>query len=257
MKINEILQEDAMLDEGWRERAIAGAAAAGIGAATVNGVAHLASLNDITSDQPQKVAQAPAQQKQDLSTVQAKAQKSVEKPEKKAQKSAYTPITGSKNEAILANVAQQHGITGVELAAFMAQMAHESANFADMVENGNGWKKYGTGKLAKNLGNKDMNDAERFKGRGFIQLTGRWNYNHYGKKIGMDLTSTWSNAHQAAQPEVAALIAVEFWKSRVQPKVSDFTDVAQVTKPINPKLNGIEDRENKFAKIANHMGIDV
>lgn len=255
MKINDIIVEQ-QLDEGPLAKAAGAAALAGAVGLAGNGVSHLASLGDITAQSPQKVAQAPAQQKQDLSTVQAKAQKSVDEPESKAQKSGYTPITGSKNEVILAQVAQEHGITGVELAAFMAQMAHESINFRDMVENGNGWKKYGSGKLAKNLGNRDMTDAERFKGRGFIQLTGRWNYNHYGKKIGMDLTSTWSNAHQAAQPEVAALIAVEFWKERVQPRVDDFTDVAQVTKPINPKLNGLEDRANKFAKIAQHMDIN-
>lgn len=252
MKIHEVIREDT-LEEGWKDKAAAGIAAAGIGAAAINGVHHLSGLNDITKD-TQKVAQAPAQQQQDLSTIQAKPQKSAEKPETDVQKSAYTPITGKKNEAILAKVAQANGITGVELAAFMAQMAHESANFGDMVENNPNIKRY---LKIKSLGNKNMNDAERFIGRGFIQLTGRWNYAHYGKKLGIDLTSTWSKAHQAADPKIAALIAVQFWKDRVQGKVADFTDVEAVTRPINPGLNGIEDRMNKFSKISKHMGIEA
>lgn len=250
------VQENAdIISEGPLGKAVGAAALAGTMGAAGYGAAHLASLNDITAQQPQRVAQAPAQAKQDLKTVQAKAQKSAAEPDSNPQKSAeYTPITGKKNETILARVAMANGITGVELAAFMAQMAHESWNFGDMVENNPNVERYA--KL-KSLGNKNMNDAERFIGRGFIQLTGRWNYEHYGKKIGMDLTSTWSAAHQAADPKIAAKIAVAFWKSRVQPNVQDFTDVAQVTKPINPGLNGLEDRERKFSKISAHMGIDT
>lgn len=253
----EMSDEIEIVSEGPLGKALGTAAVAGaIGMAGHGAMKTYDNLSNIDTQQPQKVAQAPVQVKQDLTKLEPKAQKSAEKQQKVAQKSGtYKPITGSKNEAILAKVAQEHGITGVELAAFMAQMAHESENFTDMVEDGTGWKKYGKGRVAKNLGNRDMNDAERFKGRGFIQLTGRWNYTHYGKKIGMDLTSSWSAAHQASQPEVAALIAVAFWKDRVQSRVSDFTDVVAVTKPINSGLHGLESRESKFQKIASHMGL--
>ena len=250
--------EIEIVNEGPLGKAIGTAAVAGaIGMAGHGAMKTLDQLSGIDTQQPQKVAQAPAQAKQDLSKLEPQAQKSVEKPETKAQKSGYTPITGSENEAILADVAQKHGIKGIELAAFMAQMAHESENFRDMVEDGNGWKKYGKGKMAKVLGNRDMNDAERFKGRGFIQLTGRWNYDHYGKKIGMDLTSSWSAAHQASQPEVAAEIAVAYWKDRVQRNVENYADVRAVTKKINSGLHGLESRNKKFVTIAKHMGIDV
>jgi predicted chitinase len=158
----------------------------------------------------------------------------------------YTPMTSSPNEMILANVAQASGITGVELAAFMSQMAHESEYFKDMVEDRPNIKKYSSGKTAKMLGNKSENDAKRFVGRGFIQLTGRWNYKWMEKELGIDLTSTWSNAHKAADPTIAAKIAVVFWKSRVRPKVSDWSDVKQVTAPINPKLHGIGSRATTF-----------
>lgn len=255
----EMSDDIELVNEGPLGKALGTAAVAGaVGLAGHGAYKTIDNLSSIDTNQPAKVAQAPAQVQRDLSTIDAKVQKSVEKPEKVVQKSAgYTPITNNKNEVILAKVAQAHGINGVELAAFMAQMAHESENFTDMVEDGTNWKKYGTGRTAKVLGNKNMNDAERFKGRGFIQLTGRWNYAHYGKKIGMDLTSTWSAAQQAADPKVAALIAVEYWKERVQGNVDDYADVTAVTKPINSNLNGLKDRQNKFNKIAQHMGIDA
>jgi len=41
----------------------------------------------------------------------------------------------------------------------------------------------------KTLGNNEPGDGARFKGRGFIQLTGRYNYTHYGLKINQDLVN--------------------------------------------------------------------
>jgi predicted chitinase len=164
----------------------------------------------------------------------------------------YTPLTSTTNEKILARVAKQNGIKGIELAAFMAQMAHESEDFTDMVEDNPNIDKY-AGRLAKALGNRNVNDAERYIGRGFIQLTGRWNYEWMQKSLGVDLTSSWSKAHQASEPKIAAKIAVEFWKQRVRPKVDDFADVAAVTKPINSRLHGLKHREARFSKMAYAM----
>jgi putative chitinase len=50
----------------------------------------------------------------------------------------------------------------------------------------------------------------------------------------------------AADPEVAAQVAIWFWKLRVQPRVDNFKDVRAVTRPINPRLNGLADRKDKF-----------
>ena len=215
------------LEEGKISKALGTAAVAGALAFGSNLSDKLPSTSDIANTDQAQVTQTV---KQDSKT------------------SDYNPITNSKNEVVLAKTAQANGIKDIELAAFMAQMAHESENFSDMVEDNPNIKKY-AGKLAKVLGNKSVNDAERFIGRGYIQLTGRWNYEWMQKKLGIDLTSTWSKAHQASKPEVAAQIAVEFWKSRVRPKVSDWTDVAQVTKPINSRLHGLNHREARFEKI--------
>ena len=61
----------------------------------------------------------------------------------------------------------------------------------------------------KDLGNKGNGDGERFCGRGYIQLTGRYNYTLYGKKLGVDLVY---NSNLASNREVAADILVLFLK---------------------------------------------
>ena len=245
--------EFTQLEEGWKDQMANAAMAAAIttGAAGA-GMALKDVGKQVPAQEPVKQVQvAPQQAKADLSKIEVPAKKA------EAPKAAYKPLTDNANELVLAKTAQANGITGVELAAFMAQMAHESQNFADMVEDNPNIKKYAKGPIARALGNKGMNDAERFIGRGFIQLTGRWNYEQMQKKLGIDLTSTWSKAHQASKPEIAAQIAVAYWKSRVAPKVQDFTDVRAVTKPINSGLHGLKHRQVRFEKLAKGMGLEV
>ena len=57
------------------------------------------------------------------------------------------------------------------------------------------------------LGNTGAGDGALFKGRGFVQLTGRANYTAYGKLLGMDLAA---QPDLANAPEVAALLLAAF-----------------------------------------------
>jgi hypothetical protein len=59
----------------------------------------------------------------------------------------------------------------------------------------------------KGLGNVKPGDGARFKGRGFVQLTGRANYEKYGLALGIDLAA---NADLANAPEVASLLLARF-----------------------------------------------
>ncbi len=61
------------------------------------------------------------------------------------------------------------------------------------------------------LGNTESGDGARFKGRGFIQLTGRANYRHYGALLGVDLLA---NPDLANAPEIAALLLALFLADR-------------------------------------------
>jgi putative chitinase len=167
-------------------------------------------------------------------------------------------VTDSPHEKLLTNTAVAAGIKGEELAQFLAQTAHETMNFQHMVEIGGSldFKKYEpkfvkdkTGKLiqvnpkAKTLGNVKKGDGARYKGRGYIQLTGRYNYKRAGRALGLPLEA---KPELVEKPEIAAKVAVWFWQSRVQPKVDDFYDTRAATKPINPGLKGLDDRKEKF-----------
>jgi predicted chitinase len=157
-------------------------------------------------------------------------------------------VTGSPHEKFLTKAAIAAGIKGEELAQFLAQTAHESHNFQSMVEYGGSldFRKYDpkyAPKKAKALGNKKVGDGAKFKGRGYIQLTGRYNYKRAGEALGLPLEA---NPELVEKPEVAAQVAVWFWKTRVQPKVDDFGNTPQATKPINSGLKGLQDRKDKF-----------
>ena len=203
------------LEEGWRSAlggaALAGAMALGGGAAD----AKMQPAPGIQAKAPTTQAQAPAQK--------------------------AGPVEQLKSVAIA------NGIRGTELAQFLAQCAHESANFASMEERGT--PSYFTKKYEKNprkakiLGNKVKGDGERYKGRGYIQLTGRDNYTRAGEALGLPLAQ---RPDLAARPDVAAKVAVWYWKNRVAPKIKDFTNTGAVTKKINPASRGLQSRKDQF-----------
>jgi peptidoglycan hydrolase-like protein with peptidoglycan-binding domain len=65
------------------------------------------------------------------------------------------------------------------------------------------------------LGNQGAPDGERFKGRGFIQLTGRANYKEHGAAIGLG-TQLIENPSLANQPDIAAKLLASFIKNKEQ-----------------------------------------
>ena len=157
-----------------------------------------------------------------------------------------TPITSSNLETTLRSFAIKAGIKGKELAQFLAQCAHETMNFNSLVELGDNFKNYDlkvNPQKAKTLGNTNPGDGERFKGRGFIQLTGRWNYTQAGQALGLPLDQ---KPQLLERPDVAAKASVWFWQNRVQPNVSNFTDTRAVTGFINPGLSGLQQRHGLF-----------
>ena len=149
---------------------------------------------------------------------------------------------GGFNESSLKAAMDKAGYTNkTERAMFLAQMAHESDNFkhAEEIHDGSDYEG------SKILGNTQPGDGKRYKGRGYIQLTGRWNYGHYGKMVGVDLIK---NPELAADPKVAADVAIAYWKERVNREAAKQGDVERVTYDINGGYNGLQDRINKFKK---------
>lgn len=149
--------------------------------------------------------------------------------------------TQTENMAFAYNHAVANGLEGDELNAYMAQLAHESDRFKTAEE-------YASGSAYENrrdLGNTQEGDGKRFKGRGFIQLTGRANYEAAGKELGVDLLADPSKV--ATDKNLAADVSLWFWKKNVRPRVQDFSDTRRITKIINGGYNGLDERKKFYS----------
>jgi putative chitinase len=140
--------------------------------------------------------------------------------------------------------------TPLRASAFLAQIAHESAELRFMEEL---WgpteqqKKYEPpSAVATSLGNTQPGDGFRYRGRGPIQITGRANYKKYGDKLGVDLVG---NPDLAATPQYAFSTAGLFWKSNGLNELADVQDFGAITKRINGGLTGLQERQ-KYYEIA-------
>lgn len=160
---------------------------------------------------------------------------------------------------------------------FLAQSAHESANFTRMKENlmysAKGLNEtfddyfgpfkedaddyaYQPRKIANyvydrvTLGNTKYGDGYQYRGAGLIQLTGKYNYdrfNNYLSKKGMYSLRVSGADDIAKNVELATISAMWYFQTRVLNKVDINTaSVAQVTKRINAKLLGLDDRKRKY-----------
>ena len=140
---------------------------------------------------------------------------------------------------------QTYGVDTMQrTAAFIAQLAHESGEFRWMEEI---WgptdpqRRYEPpGTLAARLGNTQPGDGKRFKGRGPIQITGRFNYTKYGALLGIDLTA---QPELAATPEIAFATAGLYWQSNGLNELADAGDFLKITRRINGGTNGLADRQ--------------
>ena len=161
-------------------------------------------------------------------------------------------ITPSGDASLLASLVEplnrilpQYEInTPLRIAHFLAQAAHETADFRTLVEYGpdNYFSRYDG---RKDLGNTVPGDGLRYKGRGIFQLTGRINYRVYGQRLGIDLEN---NPAKAADAAVSVQIACEYWKAKGLNGWADRDDVKEITRRINGGYNGLQDRINKLAK---------
>lgn len=150
------------------------------------------------------------------------------------------------------NQAMQEGniTTPQREAAFLAQIAHETGGFRWFRELGSEayFQRY-DGRV--DLGNIRPGDGSRFRGRGFIQITGRTNYEKAGAALGLDLLN---HPELAETPEVAARIAAWFWQSRDLNTYADRGDFITITRRINGGLNGLADREAYYERAKSVLG---
>jgi len=160
--------------------------------------------------------------------------------------------------------------TPLRLAHFLAQCAHESGDFKATIESLNysakgllaTFPKYFTAETAalyerkpekianivyaNRMGNDNVSDGWKYKGRGFIQLTGKSGYAAFDKIVPEDIL---------ANPDLVAskyplLSAAWFWDSKNLNTLADNGKsdavVTQITKKVNGGTIGLEDRIAKF-----------
>lgn len=134
--------------------------------------------------------------------------------------------------------------SGLRLAHFIGQTAHESGNYRYMQELG-GPAYFARYDGRKDLGNTKPGDGARYHGRGVIQLTGRANYTVYGAALGLDFVN---DPDQVAKPKIGLLVACRYWSVNGLNALADADELAKITRKINGGTNGIEDRKALTAK---------
>ncbi|KJZ41308.1 glycoside hydrolase family 19 protein [Pseudomonas fluorescens] len=170
------------------------------------------------------------------------------------------PITAQQLLQILPKAGRQAGVfasalnlamdrfqinTRLRMAAFIAQVGHESGQFQYVKELGGDQylSKYDTGTLAKRLGNTPEadGDGQKYRGRGLIQITGHDNYLACSKALFGDARLLRTPA-LLEQAEWACKSAAWFWNSRNLNAPADAGDFELITRRINGGLNGLAER---------------
>ncbi len=133
--------------------------------------------------------------------------------------------------------------------AYIAQLAHESDGFQTLEEYASGADYEGR----TDLGNTEAGDGRRYKGRGPIQITGRYNYSTYGEQLGVDLIN---NPELAATPEVGFRIAAAFWSNNNLNDYADSGHFNTITERINGGQNGKDSRRAYWSTAKSTLGGD-
>lgn len=170
--------------------------------------------------------------------------------------------------------------TETRVAAFLAQIIHESASFNQLTENlnytaarlctvwpnrfesvqaaapfANNPERLANRVYAQRMGNGDEHsgDGYNFRGRGLIQLTGRDNYTRCGLALQQDLLA---KPDLLLHATAASRSAAWFWKSRGLNELADalpggdaIADIGRITKIINGGEHGLQARVDLWRRV--------
>ena len=126
----------------------------------------------------------------------------------------------------------------VQVATAATVRAEVGARWRPVAEIGTpaSFAKYDPGTSAgRVLGNTQAGDGYRYRGRGFVQLTGRDNYTRMGQALGVPLAT---EPDLALHPDVAASILAEYMSGRGIPSKAAAGDWQGVRVAVNGGLNG-------------------
>ena len=171
---------------------------------------------------------------------------------------------------VLNTAMNRYQIVGAKrIAAFIAQVGHESSQLTRLVENLNysadalrkTWPSRFSVELAADvarkpeqianiaygnrMGNTAPGDGWRYRGRGLTQITGKNNYRACGEALGLDLIA---HPELLEKPQHACMSAAWFWATNGLNTLADAGTFEAITQGVNGGQNGAADRQTLYAK---------
>ena len=170
---------------------------------------------------------------------------------------------------------EKYGLnTKLRLAHFFSQISHESGlkpisenlnysasgligvfrkYFSDIeaINFANNPEKIANRVYANRMGNGDekSGDGWKYRGRGFIQITGKINYFQLANDTDLDCLK---NPDLLLQEANAMISALWFWNKAGLNKLADKNDIKGITRKINGGYNGLEHRTELLKKYLNN-----
>lgn len=141
---------------------------------------------------------------------------------------------------------------------YLAQVFHESGVLRYVEEIASGAQYEGR----KDLGNTQQGDGVRFKGRGFIQLTGRTNYTKFNE-YDLCTEDVVSHPEKVAEFPLNQIASMWFWQTHGLNELADRDDggkmgediCRQITKKVNGGTNGLANRLYLYQRFKKEFGL--
>ena len=171
---------------------------------------------------------------------------------------------------VLNTAISRYQIVGTKrIAAFIAQVGHESNHLTRLVESLNysadalrkTWPSLFNMELASavarkpeqianiaygnRMGNTKPGDGWKYRGRGLIQITGRANYMACEEGVGLDLIN---QPELLEQPKHACMSAAWYWGTNGLNTLADAGKFDAITQRINGGQNGAADRQALYVR---------
>ena len=164
-----------------------------------------------------------------------------------AQRSLNVATVAALSESLAERLDAQAINTPLRVRHLLAQAACETAGFTRLVESDGGDPHYfDRYEGVRMLGNTQPGDGARFKGRGLLDTTGRYNYGVLGRETGKDLVN---HPELLEDPDKAVESACLFWARKGVNAAADAADIRRVTLLVNGGYNGLADRMTFYERL--------
>lgn len=129
----------------------------------------------------------------------------------------------------------------LRVSAFLARIGHESLSFTRVREIASGDAYEGR----KDLGNTQKGDGRKFRGRAYIQITGRSNYTILSRVYNKDFVN---KPELLEEIEWSAKATGWFWNWKDLNKLADKGNIKEITRRINGGYNGLVDTQLRYKR---------